>query len=310
MTSWHSYPKIWNLGHKQLADLFKDPVVLQEKIDGSFFAFGVYCGQLKWRSKAVEMTTDKQFAPAVTYIKSIEHLLKPEHMYCGEYLKSPGHNTQLYGRVPNNHIILFDVKRADEDYFTVEEAAVEAERLGLEFVPYEIMEGDKVTELVLKDFMDRHSILGGEKKPEGVVIKNYKRFGIDKKCLMGKFVSEAFKESHRAEWKVKNPLQGDVLHAILLAYTTEARWQKALGYLRDSGSLTDSPKDIGPLVKRIQQDVKDECKEEILEALYKWAWPKIERGVTNGAPQWYKEQLLARQFANDEAVQVVGELVS
>lgn len=299
MTSWHSYPKIWSFGHKQLKDLFKGTVVLEEKIDGSFFAFGVYQGQLKWRSKAVEMTTDKQFEPAVNYIKSIEHLLLPEHMYCGEYLKTPGHNTQTYGRIPVNHIILFDIKKGDEDYFPPPVAALEAHKLGLEFVPYHIVQGSEVNESVLKEFMEQPSVLGGEKRPEGVVVKNYEQFGIDKKALMGKFVSEAFKEAHRAEWKVKNPLQGDVLHAILLAYTTEARWQKALGYLRDSGELTDSPKDIGALIKRIQQDVKEECAEEIRDILFKWAWPKIERSVVSGAPQWYKEKLLAQQFAQE-----------
>jgi len=301
MTSWHSYPKIWNLGHKQLASLLDGDVVIQEKIDGSYFGFGVYDGQLRWRSKGVEMTSAADFAPAVAAIKDVQDQLIPHHMYCGEYLKTPSHNTQVYGRIPNNHIIIFDIKRGDEDYLHPDLAKWEANRIGFEFVPYEIKKGKEVTEATLKEFMERPSTLGGEKKPEGLVIKNYAQFGIDKKVLMGKFVSEAFKESHRAEWKVKNPLQGDVLAAILLAYTTEARWQKALGYLRDANQLSHTPADIGPLVKRIQQDVREECADEIRDILFKWAWPKIERNVVHGVPQWYKEKLLSQQFNQEKS---------
>lgn len=299
MTSWHSYPKIYNFGHRGLRNLQDGEIVIQEKIDGSFFAFGVYLDQLKWRSKAVEMTTDKNFEPAVNAIKAVEHLLLPDHMYCGEYLRTPGHNTQTYGRIPKNHIILFDIKRGDEDYLSPDEAKAEAERLGFEFVPYATMPGCTLSAEVLHEYMQKDSILGGDRKPEGVVVKNYAQYGIDKKVLMGKHVSEAFKESHRVEWKVKNPLQGDILQSLRNAYTTEARWQKAVGYLRDAGQLTDSPKDIGPMLKRIQQDVKEECADEIKNALFKWAWPNIERSIINGAPQWYKEKLLSKQFEQE-----------
>jgi len=33
-TSWHSYPKIYNLGHRAIRDLLEDPVVVEEKVDG------------------------------------------------------------------------------------------------------------------------------------------------------------------------------------------------------------------------------------------------------------------------------------
>jgi hypothetical protein len=34
-----SYPKIYNLGHKAVRDIFKEPVTAQEKVDGSQFSF-------------------------------------------------------------------------------------------------------------------------------------------------------------------------------------------------------------------------------------------------------------------------------
>ena len=41
-TSWHSYPSIFALGHRALAELFLDPVVVEEKVDGSQFSFGLF----------------------------------------------------------------------------------------------------------------------------------------------------------------------------------------------------------------------------------------------------------------------------
>ncbi len=41
-----------------------------------------------------------------------------------------------------------------------------------------------------------------------------------------------------------------------------------------------------------------ECKEEIQKALWKWAWPHIQRGLTRGLPEWYKNHLLTEAFEN------------
>jgi hypothetical protein len=40
MSSWHSYSSIYALGHKALAELFMEPVLIEEKVDGSQFSFG------------------------------------------------------------------------------------------------------------------------------------------------------------------------------------------------------------------------------------------------------------------------------
>ena len=34
MSSWHSYPKVYALGHSAIKDLLLDSVILEEKIDG------------------------------------------------------------------------------------------------------------------------------------------------------------------------------------------------------------------------------------------------------------------------------------
>lgn len=314
MTSWHSYPKLFAIGHRALAELLLDDVIVEEKLDGSQFSFGVFDEEenldtgpgtapvrvLKIRSKGVQMHPDapeKMFNKAVETVKSIQHLLTPGWTYRAEYLAKPKHNTLAYDRAPKGFLAIFDINPGEEDYLTHEAKAAEAERLGLDVVPL-IYSGRIATVDQFRSMLDRVSFLGGQ-KVEGVVVKNYKRFGPDKKVLMGKFVSEAFKEAHSGEWKAANPTKTDVVERLISGLATQARWMKAVQHLRERGELTDSPKDIGPLLKEIGTDVHAECADEIKEALFKWAWPQIQRGVIRGLPEWYKNELLKRQFENE-----------
>jgi hypothetical protein len=188
------------------------------------------------------------------------------------------------------------VNRGHEDYLTYKEKKTESDRIGLECVP-KIFEGHINTIEEFRKFLDTDSVLGGQ-KVEGVVVKpvGYGLFGKDKKCLLGKFVSEAFKETHAKEWKESNPGQGDILIKLADEYTTQARWMKALQHLREAGKIEDSPRDIGSVMKEIPEDVLRECEAEIKQKLFDWAWPSIQRMVTRGFPQWYKEELLKKQF--------------
>ena len=58
MSSWHSYPSIFNLGHKAIERLLDGPVNVEEKIDGSQFSFGLIDGQIRVKSKSVEMNVE------------------------------------------------------------------------------------------------------------------------------------------------------------------------------------------------------------------------------------------------------------
>ena len=40
--SWHSFPSVYAVGHAALADLFLDDVIVEEKVDGSQFSFGLF----------------------------------------------------------------------------------------------------------------------------------------------------------------------------------------------------------------------------------------------------------------------------
>jgi RNA ligase len=295
MDSWHSYPSIFAMGHKHLTELLLDPVTVEEKIDGSQFSFGVFDDGLRCRSKGVQLNIfapDKMFQRAVDVVRELP--LHPGWTYRAEYLMRPHHNALAYNRIPSNHLIIFDINSGHETYLSWAEKAEEAARLGLECVPL-IFAGVVGDIQMFRAMLDTMSVLGGQ-KIEGVVVKNYQRFGLDKKALMGKFVSEAFKEVHAHVWKQSNPTQNDILVMLGNKYNSQARWQKAVQHLRERGLIEDSPRDIGLLFKEIWPDIEKECADEIKDALYAWAVPHLRRLVTNGFPSWYKDVLLAKQF--------------
>lgn len=305
LDSWHSYPSTFALGHRALAELLLDPVLVEEKVDGSQFSFGVFQGDdglyLRCRSKGAELNLiapEKMFLPGIEMAQALTTVLRVGWTYRGEFLAKPKHNALAYDRVPRRHVILFDINPAHESYLSWDEKAEEAARLGLDVVP-RLFCGMLTDVGVLRDLLAATSILGGQ-KVEGVVVKNYARFGLDKKVLIGKFVSEAFKEVHAAEWKAANPKSGDIVEMLIRQYKTPARWAKAVQHLREVGQIEDSPRDIGLLMREMPADIERDATEEIKERLFAWAWPKIRRGVCAGMPEWYKERLLERQFTEPE----------
>jgi hypothetical protein len=295
MTSYHSYPTVYALGHRAISELLLDQVIVEEKIDGSQISFGLFDGVLKTRSHHKEMEIDapeKMFKKAVEHIKTLQ--LHDGWTYRGELLCKSKHNTLEYDRIPKGGIIIYDINTAEEQYLNYNDKHVEADRIGLETVPI-FTQGriDNSNDII--GYLDKISILG-KSKIEGVVIKNYNRFGLDKKVLMGKYVSEQFKEVHQKEWKESNPKQGDIVQRLITMYKTIARWNKAVLHLAERGELDNSPKDIGKLILEVKEDIKKECQEEIKEILYKWAIDNILRGATAGFPEWYKKELLEKQF--------------
>jgi ATP-dependent RNA circularization protein (DNA/RNA ligase family) len=301
----HSYPKILNLGHKYLEKLFEEEVLVEEKVDGSQFSFRrVDENNVTYRTIGREIfppVNDKLFHAAVEYIESIKSLLTIGYTYRGEVLHARQHNTLLYGRVPNNNVVIFDIDTHEERFLTYEEKKEEAARIGLETVPV-LFQGKIGNIEELRDLLETRSFLSTEEcQPvvEGIVVKNYARISIDGKTLMGKWVREAFKELNGASFKNANPSNTDFLEKIIETYKHENRWKKAVQHLRDNGELLGEPKDIGPLIGAAIEDTKQECEAEIRDALWKHAWPKIARGIIRGLPEWYKEELAKKQFEKE-----------
>lgn len=305
-----SYPQVYSLGHKALVNLFKAPVIVQEKIDGSQFSFGRFVDhevwEVKMRSKGCKVTPENpgMFSLAVTTVEGLAPELTPGWIYRCEYLSKPKHNVLAYDRIPTGGLICYDIQQGMADFLSPVEMALECKRIGLEIVPFfsdsmGYRHPERIDMDWLKALLDHISCLGGQKL-EGVVVKNYSFFGADGKPLFGKFVSEKFKEVHAKEWKNQNPGTGDIVDLLTARYRTEARWQKAVMHLAERGEIENSPRDIGLLFKEVSIDLLKDCKEEIKEILFDWAWKrKLSRSVTAGLAEWYKEKLAEQQFEGD-----------
>lgn len=193
-------------------------------------------------------------------------------------------------------MILFDIEGEGQNFHTPEEKLAHARDLGLEVVPTlykgKIERFEEFTKL-----LEMESYLG-KCKIEGVVVKNYNLFTVEKKIMIGKFVSEAFKEKHNKEWKNSNPGMNDIILNLINIYRHENRWKKAVQHLQEAGQLLGDPKDIGLLMKEISTDILKEEQDNIKEALFKWAWKRVIAGATKGFPEWYKENLVKNSLTN------------
>jgi len=259
-----SYPEVYNLGHRAISH--------NQQID-------LDC-------------PPKMFTKAVETAKILIPKLYLDWIYRCEYLEKPKHNVLAYDRVPEHHLIIFDIeRRGEQDFLSAEERADEAERIGLETVPvFHYGKLDSYEEM--ESLLERISCLGGQ-QIEGLVFKNHHRFGLDRKALMGKHVRESFKELHNKEFKAQGK---HIIEKIGQSLCTEARWLKSIQHLKEQDLLTNSPKDIGPLLKEINVDIIKECSDEIKDKLFDAYWKMIAKLATSGFPQWYKERLAKQQF--------------
>lgn len=295
----NSYPTVYAIGHSTISNIFFSDVLVEEKIDGSQFSMGIINGELHCRSKSVQINIEapeKLFIEAIDAAKKLAPLLHEGWIYRCEYLKIPRHNMIAYSRIPRNHLIVFDVMTGKEKYLSYNEKVEAASELGLECVP-KLYEGHVDSIELLMSFLDKTSILGGS-KIEGVVVKNYSLFTREKKIMIGKYVSEKFKEVHRVEWNKNNPSEKEFMESVAMKYRSEARWNKAIQHLREAGELENSPRDIGKLLKEIPEDILNEEKESIMKELFDYFYPKFKRIVINGFPEYYKEYLANRAFEN------------
>lgn len=292
MDAIHSYSEIFTIGHRCVQDILGGNVTVQEKYDGSQISFGMNeDGHLLMRSKnaQIDLNAPGMFERAVASVQAKVMGLVPGHVYRGEYLKSPKHNALAYSRVPTGHIVLYDIDQGEQCYASAECVVQAAKDLGFESA-HTFFVGEGLTVEQLEGFIKTESSLGGT-IVEGVVIKDYNRFGRDKKALMAKLVRQDFKEINATNWKAENPTRGDLVERIILRYRTNARWQKAVQHLRDAGELVNAPQDIPALMKEVEADVLKECEGEIKDILFEHFRKDILRGVRAGLPEWYKEQL-------------------
>ena len=290
----YSSPKAF--GHRLVQDILDGEVIIQEKVDGSQISFGVYDGEIcvRSRNQQIDLEDAGMFSNAVNYIKSIKNEFVDGWTYRGEYLSKPKHNTLCYERTPYGFIVLFDIDKQNTDYMLSKMVERWAEKLGVDYAPVLwVGNGKDVTLDLLKELLDKDSILGGV-KIEGIVIKNYDKY-LNDKVMMAKYVSSDFQEKHGKDWKQRNPSD---IEYVVGHFNKDAIFQKAVQHLEEAGELEHEPKDIGKLMKELNQDIEREHAEEIKEMLYIKSKGKIFKGITRGFPEWYKEQL-AKQFLGE-----------
>ena len=301
-----AFPKIFTLGTSYVEGVLDSEVEITEKIDGSQFVFGKLEDKMYYRSKGKEQyadSADAMFKCGIEYIENIQEKLPNGVAFYSEILQKPKHNTLKYDRTPKNHIALFGISEQYGSKFwsSHAELALWAETLGIDVVPkifYGIINAaDEIVQM-----LDRESFLGGA-KIEGVVVKNYnKQFllgGQPIPVMAAKYVSEAFKEVHRSQWKSENTGKGK-WETFKEGYRTEARWAKAVQHLADKGELLNDPKDIAALIKEVQNDIREEETEEIKAFLWKEFGSELLRRSTAGLPEWYKNTLLENSFNKKE----------
>lgn len=299
------YTKILNLGSAYTDNALIGDVIVQEKVDGSQFRFGVDKeNNLVIGSKGCILNpvrqedgslanVDKLFKPAVEHLLSIEEKIKEqganEIYFYAETLSRPKHNVLKYEKTPKNHIVLFDVI-ADNKWLTRDVLEKLTKALDIDIIP-ELYRG-KVNVDKIKELLTTKSYLGNE-TVEGVVIKNYTQtilLGGKVFPLFTKYVNEKFRERHGVEWKNKKPK--DNLKNFIDSFKAEARWQKAIIHLKEKGELETNLRDIGKLILEVQKDIKEEEADTIKKTLYKLFIKDIFRVSTRGLPEWYKEKLL------------------
>ena len=297
-----AFPKIFSIGTDYIKNIFENKVEITEKIDGSAFSFGKIDDILYLRSKGEQLFPEspvKMFKEGIDYILSIEDKILNNTIYFCEYLKKPKHNVLKYDRIPQNHLILFGVSDNTGTFFRKEhkELSKFAKDLDIDVVPLIYKGNIKNADELLK-MLERKSILG-DIDIEGIVVKNYKQpfllGGQPIPLMMGKFVSEKFKEVHRKNWGKNNTGKGK-WETFKESFLTNARWDKSIQHLKEKDELENTPRDIGKLIKEIQNDVEEEEKENIKNFLWKEFGNEVLRYSIKGFPEYYKTKILKNSF--------------
>jgi len=291
------YPKILNLGDPSLENLFKGPVVVEEKVDGSQFRVWFDAdGKIHYGSKAVdyddEHPPDRMFVPAIAeaerHFSTIDGSLAG-FFFVFEFLATAQQNALTYARIPNDHLVLLEVCK-NGNWLSRREKESWASKLGFEVIPV-LAQGEFTTAEALERLLETQSFLGGV-TVEGIVIKNYGQFHtfsyLAGAPVFAKHVRSEFRELNRQVWGVGKSLEERVMEHFPL----EPRWEKTVQHLRDAGRLGHGVKDIGFLMISVEEDFEAESKALVQELLWKEFGHGLRKMARRGFAEWYKEKLL------------------
>lgn len=232
----YKYPKVLNLGHKEIADIFLDEIIFQEKIDGANFQFQIYKGELIFGSRNQHIANPESsgfiaVAPVRDAYEKNPDAFSPLFLYIGESMQP---HTLKYTNIPD--FVGFDIMiKTTGDFVTPEKAKKLFEAMGLPFInTLGRKHGNQVTEELLEQLINLPSAYGSANL-EGVVIKNYRRVNKYGRPLWGKVVRDDFRESNKSTFKTLG-ISSDDEFVIVETFATEARIRKRiLAMVNDGG---------------------------------------------------------------------------
>ena len=301
MDNFPKYPKIFNLGDPLLENLFKGSVIVEEKVDGSQFRVWFdEKSELWFGSKGVvysdERLPDKMFEPAI--LQATKHLKNITYhgenaLLIFEFLAKPKQNSLTYSRTPTDNLVLLDVSVGGK-WLSRNEKEKFAKFIGFECIPI-LKEGEFKTAEELETLLETQSFLGNT-VVEGIVIKNYTQmhskeylFG---QPVFGKYVRKEFRELNKKTWNVGKTIDEQVMEH----FPKEQRWKKVVQHLRDAGELGNGVKDIGKLVKAVENDFEEESEEFVKKFLWDFYKYRLKKMIRRGFAEWYKKKLLEESF--------------
>jgi hypothetical protein len=306
-----NYPKIAHFQQSGEGFMCEDNCCwyVQEKVDGSQLSFrrDAKDDDVLFFNKGKLLTPQnaKFFSKSVQAILALKSNLNPDFIYHGEAVTRPKHNVLAYQKAPKHFWICFDIYDTQKERWLHPDEGLteECERIGVECVPVVYRNQDsavnpktKCKELLqLIEKGELTSCLGN--KMEGLVLKHPRFINVHKggkiTASKFKFVTEEFQESHKP-----NPgKSAQNAEEIGQMYNTGPRFAKAVQHLKETGMWKENLPGARPgsepimanyplLLKELDSDLEQECREEILKVLEKLFMPRIKEAARRDLKEW------------------------
>jgi len=288
------YPKIHALGYRGTEDLQSSGVYVSEKLDGSNVSIHRTTEGLRLASRTRWMDPQsKQFGFFLLWVEEHKQAfldgLHPGEALWGEFCNN--HNILVYNQ--KSPFVLFDISEhagSSEIYKFInpDHWFLLLKARGLAFIPT-VQYKYFGTLIAVNDYLAllnaAGSMLGGP--VEGVVIKNYDRLSSDGQPLFVKIVNAEFKEDFKKTYAVGDSLEESLCQIVF----PEARFRKGVQRLKENEIYTGTVKDIGNLIKVVQEDVASESVDTIKEFLFQKYWPTAKKLLNYKIVKRYKQEI-------------------
>lgn len=112
-------------------------------------------------------------------------------------------------------------------------------------------------------------------------------------------------QASKKEWGTKINTPEELIEMIGSQFSTEARYRKAVQHVAESESgLSNTKKDLGPLVKELDKDLLKEYREDISAALMSYFFPKIAARAREGFNEWYEQEISQSVKTNESKEEI------